>query len=152
MNDKKDDLEGKIDSGDDTASLLESLFKDTKSSHIKVVKRRIRPKSGVKKRIVSKKRKDKGEEVSQRQGRPSPTKKSTEITKSKIVSRKTSLPISKATKESKTEQNRRRSLYKTEAGAKPSSKSSKSDDKRIARPSAPKRRKLPPKKIIPSGD
>ena len=60
MNDKKDDSEGKFDPHDDTASLLESLFKDTKDSQIKLVRRRMRSKSGVKKGAVSKQKKGEG--------------------------------------------------------------------------------------------
>ena len=104
MNDKKDDSEGKYDPHDDTASLLESLFKDTKDSQIKLVRRRTRPKSGVKKKVVSKQRKGEGKENSQtpvqKRGRPSPSEKSTEATKNKILSPKTSLPGSKITPKS----------------------------------------------------
>ena len=156
MNDKKDDSEGKSDPLDDTTSLLESLFKDTKDSQIKLVRRRIRPKSGVKKRVISKQRKDEGEETSQtpaqKQRRPSPSEKSTGATKSKTLSRKTSLPGSIVPKDSKTEQNRQRLRPKSTAGAKPGSKSIKGGGKRIAKPGGPKKEKPSSKTIAGPGE
>jgi len=155
MNDKKDDSEGNYDPGDDTASLLESLFKDTKDSTIKVVRRRTRPKSVVKKRVISKQRKDEREETSQtlaqKQGRPSPSEESTGATKSKALSRKTPLPGSVVPKDSKTEQSRRKLRPKSTAGAKPTSKPEKGGGNRIAKPGGPKK-ETPSSKITAGPD
>jgi cell division septation protein DedD len=155
MNDKKDDSKGRTDLLDDTASLLESLFKDTKSSQIKVVRRRIRPKSGVKKRVISKQRIDEGKKSSQtpfrKQDRPSPSQKSAGVTKSKIISRKRPLPGSILPKDSKTERNRQRLRRPSIADDKSTSKSGKSGEKRITRPRDLKQEK-PFSKIIAGSD
>jgi cell division septation protein DedD len=156
MNDKKDDSEEKYDPKDDTASLLESLFKDTKSSQIKVVRRRIRPKSGFKKRLVSKQRKDAEEKppqaLSQKQGRPSPSIRSTEATKSKTLSQERPLPASTVSKDSRTEQSRQKLHHKSTAVARPSSISSKSGDQRVARPGGPNKERPASKTIAGPGE
>ena len=156
MNDKKDDSEGKTDLLDDTASLLESLFKDTKSSQIKVVKRRMRSKSGLKKRVISKQRKDEGEESSgtpaRNRVRLSPSEESTRATKSKPISRKAFPPGSIVPKDSKAEQSRRKLHHISTAGAKPTSKSSKGDGKRIADPGGTKKERSSPKTIAGPGE
>ena len=149
MNDKKDDSEGRYNPGDDTASLLESLFKDSKSSHIKVVRRRIRPKSVVKKRIISKQRRDDRKEISQtplkKQRRPSPSKEGTGATKSKILSRKRPLPGSKVSKDAKTEQSRQKLRHQSTVGAKPSSKSIGVTARGLLGPVIQRKRNLPQK-------
>jgi hypothetical protein len=156
MNDKKDDSEEKTELQDDTASLLESLFKDTKSSQIKVVKRRVRSKSGVKKRAISKQRKDEGEEASRTPARKrvrlSPSEKSSRATKSKPISRKTFPPGSTVPKDSKAEQSRRKLRHVSTAGAKPTSKSTKGDGRRIADPGETKKEKSSPKTIAGPGE
>ncbi len=156
MNDKKDDSEGRYDPGDDTASLLESLFKDTKSSEIKVVRRRIRPKSVVKKRVVSRERRDQGkatsQTTSQKLRRPSPSVKSTGATQSKTLPPKRPLPGSVAQKDSRIEQRRQKLRRKSAAGSKPGFKPSESGGKRIVRPGGPKNEPPPSKTITGSGD
>ncbi|MBN1833969.1 MAG: hypothetical protein JW896_17845, partial [Deltaproteobacteria bacterium] len=156
MNDKKDDSEGRYDPGDDTASLLESLFKDTKSSQIKVVRRRIRPKEGVKKRVVSRERRDEGQKTSQTTSqklrRPSPSIKSTGTTQSKTLSPKRPLPGSVVPKNSRIEQGHQGLRRKSAAESKPSFKSDESGGKRIAKPDGPKREKPSSKTITGPGE
>jgi cell division septation protein DedD len=149
MNEKKDDPGRKNDSQDDTAALLESLFKETEDSTIKVVKRRIRPKSGVKKRVIPKQEKDSEDKISKtrarKQGRLLTSERSMGATKDKLHSRGTSLPDSRVLRDSQNKERPQKSRRKPTVGTRSTPRIGKDGDKRIAKPGTPKKESLPSK-------
>ncbi len=156
MNDKKDDSKRRFDPNDDTASLLESLFQDTKSSQIKVVRRRIRPKQRVKKRVISKQRKDERAETSRtplpKESRPSTLKKRAEVTNSRTRSREKPQPGSIVPRDPKTGQIRQKIRKKSTLGVKPTFKPRQGEGQVTARPSSLKKESPPSKKIASPGE